>query len=194
MVLSNENDGVADFRGNKRMLMQNEIAGMGRRLLATVLDVVILHLALSVVMRNMLLSPAGIWMVDLIIAVVYSAMLLGLRGQTPGKIVFGLQVIDADGGALDYVQTFRRSLAKWLPVFGLFIVMALVIPEDLQKRPASGEMIDTVEIDAQSAMFSSVVLVLGMVGWWVLIHLARRHPDGQAVHDQVAGTFVIKTG
>ncbi|MDP6040910.1 MAG: RDD family protein [Candidatus Latescibacteria bacterium] len=176
------------------MLMQSEIAGVGRRLLATVLDVIILHLALSVVTRNMLLSPAGIWVVDFIIAVVYSAMFLGLKGQTPGKMVLGLRVIDVNGGALDYVQTFRRSIIKWLPVFGLFVVMALVVPEELQKRPASGEMIDTVEIDAQSATLSSVVMVVGTIGWLVLIHLARRHPDGQGMHDRVAGTFVIKAG
>ena len=174
--------------------MQSEIAGVGRRLLATVLDVVILHFALSVVTRNMLLSPAGVWMVDFIIAVVYSAMFLGLKGQTPGKMVLGLRVIDVDGKALDYVQTFRRSIAKWLPAFGLFVVMALVIPEDLQKRPTSAEVIDTVEVDAQSAILSSVVMVIGAVGWVVLIFLARRHPDGQGVHDRMAGTCVIKAG
>ncbi len=176
------------------MLMQSEIAGMGRRLLATVLDFLILHLALTVVLRNMLLSPAGVWMVDFILIVVYSAIFLGITGQTPGKMLLGLRVIDAHGGGLDYVQTFRRAAVKWSPVFLLFIVMALLTPEELYQGPVDGEVMDTVEVDAQSVLASSTAMVIGTVGWLVLIYLARRHPDGQGIHDRVAETYVIKTG
>ena len=128
------------------------------------------------------------------IATVYSAMFVGLKGQTPGKMVLGLQVIDSKGRGLDYVQTFRRAIVKWAPVFVLFIVMALLMPEELQQRPAGEELIETVDVDAQSAMGSSVVMVIGTFGWLMLIRLARRHPDGQGIHDRVADTFVIKTG
>ncbi len=176
------------------MLMQSEIAGMGRRLLATVLDFVILHLALTVVLRNMLLPPAGVWMVDFIFIVVYSAMFLGITGQTPGKMLLGLRVIDAHGGGLNYGQTFQRAVVKWAPVFVLFIVMAVLTPEEVYQGPAAGEVMDTVEVDAQSALFSSVAMVIGTVGWLVLIYVARRHPDGQGIHDRAAETYVIRTG
>lgn len=175
------------------MLMQSEIAGIGRRLLATVLDFLILHLVLTVVLRNMLLSPAGVWMVDFIFIVIYSAIFVGVMGQTPGKMLLGLRVIDAQGGGLNYVQTFRRAVVKWAPVFVLFIVMALLTPEELYQSPADGEVMDTVEVDAQSAVASSTAMVIGTVVWVVLIHLARRHPDGQGIHDRVAETYVIKT-
>ena len=176
------------------MLMQSEIAGIGRRLLATVLDFLILHLVLTVVLRNMLLSPAGVWMVDFIFIVIYSAIFVGVMGQTPGKMLLGLRVIDAQGGGLSYVQTFRRAVVKWAPVFVLFIVMALLTPEELYQRPADGEVMDTVEVDAQSAAVSSTAMVIGTVVWVVLIHMARRHPDGQGIHDRVAETYVIRTG
>ncbi|MDE2723558.1 MAG: RDD family protein [Gemmatimonadetes bacterium] len=176
------------------MLMQSEIAGIGRRLLATVLDFLILHLVLTVVLRNMLLSPAGVWMVDFIFIVIYSAIFVGVMGQTPGKMLLGLRVIDAQGGGLNYVQTFRRAVVKWAPVFVLFIVMALLTPEELYQSPADGEVMDTVEVDAQSAVASSTAMVIGTVVWVVLIHIARRHPDGQGIHDRVAETFVIRTG
>lgn len=174
--------------------MQSEIAGIGRRLLATVLDFLILHLVLTVVLRNMLLSPAGVWMVDFIFIVIYSAIFVGVMGQTPGKMLLGLRVIDAQGGGLNYVQTFRRAVVKWAPVFVLFIVMALLTPEELYQSPADGEVMDTVEVDAQSAVASSTAMVIGTVVWVVLIHIARRHPDGQGIHDRVAETFVIRTG
>ena len=173
--------------------MQSEIAGIGRRLLATVLDFLILHLVLTVVLRNMLLSPAGVWMVDFIFIVTYSAIFVGVMGQTPGKMLLGLRVIDAQGGGLNYVQTFRRAVVKWAPVFVLFIVMALLTPEELYQSPADGEVMDTVEVDAQSAAVSSTAMVIGTVVWVVLIHLARRHPDGQGIHDRVAETYVIRT-
>lgn len=175
------------------MLMQSEIAGIGRRLLATVLDFVILHLVLTVVLRNMLLSPAGVWMVDFIFIVIYSAIFVGVMGQTLGKMLLGLRVIDAQGGGLNYVQTFQRAVVKWAPVFVLFIVMALLTPEELYQGPADGEVMDTVEVDAQSAVASSTAMVIGTVVWVVLIHRARRHPDGQGIHDRVAETYVIKT-
>ena len=176
------------------MLMQSEIAGVGRRLLATVLDFLILHLVLTVVLRNMLLSPAGVWMVDFVFIVIYSAVFVGVMGQTPGKMLLGLRVIDAQGGGLSYGQTFRRAVVKWAPVFVLFIVMALLTPEELHQRPADGEVMDTVEVDAQSAVVSSTAMVIGTVVWVVLIHMARRHPDGQGIHDRVAETYVIRTG
>ncbi len=176
------------------MLMQSEIAGIGRRLLAAVLDFVILHLVLTVVLRNMQLSPEGVWMADFIFMVIYSAIFLGIRGQTPGKMLLGLRVIDAHGGGLNYVQTFRRAVVKWSPVFMLFIVMALLTPEELYQRPADGDVVDTVEVDEQSAVASSTVMVIGTVGWIVLIHMARRHPDGQGIHDRVAETYVIRAG
>lgn len=176
------------------MLMQSEIAGMGRRLLATVLDFLILHLVLTVVLRNMQLSPEGVWLVDFIFLVLYSAVFVGIRGQTPGKMLLGLRVIDAQGGGLDYGQTFRRAVVKWAPVFVLFIVMALLTPEELYQHPVDGERVEMVEVEAQSAMASSTVMVIGTVGWIVLIHLARRHPDGQGIHDRVAETYVIRTG
>lgn len=176
------------------MLMQSEIAGIGRRLLAAVLDFLILHLVLTVVLRNMQLSPEGVWMVDFIFMVIYSAIFLGIRGQTPGKMLLGLRVIDAHGGGLNYVQTFRRAVVKWSPVFVLFIVMALLTPEELYQRPADGDVVDTVEVDEQSAVASSTVMVIGTVGWIVLIHMARRHPDGQGIHDRVAETYVIRAG
>ena len=176
------------------MLMQSEIAGIGRRLLATVLDFLVLHLVLTVVLRNMQLSPEGVWMADFIFMVIYSAVFMGIGGQTPGKMLLGLRVIDAHGGGLNYVQTFRRAVVKWSPVFVLFIVMALLTPEELYQRPADGDVVDTVEVDEQSAVASSTVMVIGTVGWIVLIHMARRHPDGQGVHDRVAETYVIRTG
>ncbi len=179
------------------MLMQSEIAGMGRRVLATALDFVILIVALSVIARNMPMSPAGMWAVDFVLILVYCAIFGVLKGQTPGKMLLGLRVIDAHGGGLDYAQMFRRAAVKWSPIFVLFIAMALLTPEELYQRPADGEGIERIEEEARLVLAPSVAMAtgaIGAVGWLVLIQVARRHPDRQGIHDRAAETYVIKTG
>ena len=174
------------------MLMQSEIAGMGRRVLATVLDFVILMVALLVMTRNMspLSHPAIWWVLVFAIAVVYSA-LFGVRmGRTPGKMALGLRVIDGDGGGLDYAQMFRRAALKWSPFFAPFIAMSLLTPAEWYLPPADGEGGNTVETGTGLAL--SAVMMIGTVGWLVLIQLARRHPDGQGLHDRAARTYVIE--
>jgi len=37
-------------------------------------------------------------------------------------------------------------VVKWAPVFVLFIVMALLTPEEVYQRPADGEGIEVVEV------------------------------------------------
>ena len=176
------------------MLMQSEIAGMGRRVLATVLDFVILMVALSAITHNMPVSHVKWWAIVFAIAVVYSALFGVLMGRTPGKMALGLRVIDAQGRGLNYAQMFRRAALKWSPIFALFIATALLTPEALYPRPANGEGVNTVEVEAERALAPSAVMVIGTVGWLVLIHLARRHPDGQGLHDRAARTYVIEMG
>ena len=173
--------------------MQSEIAGMGRRLLATALDFVILMVALPVMTRNVPLShPALWWALVFAVAVVYSALFGVLMGRTPGKMVLGLRVIDAQGRGLNYVQMFLRAVLKWSLFFALFFAMSLLTPAELYQHPADGEEVATVETGPALAL--SAVMVIGTLGWLILIHLARRHPDGQGLHDRAAETYVIKTG
>ncbi len=164
------------------MLMQSEIAGVGRRLLATVLDLVILHFFLLVVTRGMVLPPVGMWVMEFVFAVCYSGLFLGLRGQTPGKMALGLRVIGAGEGILMYAQTFKRSFVKWIAIFCVFVFQALLMPSDLQEPVAQDVRV----------LGSSVVMLVGTIGWLWLVHTTRRHPDGQAWHDRLAKTFVVK--
>lgn len=174
------------------MLMQNEIAGAWRRIAAVALDFVLLHLTLTILTRDMMMSPVGIWVLDFVFAVFYSTTFLGLRGQTPGKMALRLRVIGAGDQMLTYGQTFKRSALKWAPIFAVFVLLALLMPGDLQSQLQQESAVEPVAIDPRAALGSSAVLVVGAVGWLWLVHSARRHPDGQALHDRVAGTYVIK--
>ena len=174
------------------MLMQNEVAGAWRRLAAVALDFVLLHLALTIVTRDMMLSPVGIWALDFVFAVFYSSIFLGLRGQTPGKMALRLRVIGTGDRMLSYGQTFKRSALKWAPIFSVFVLLSVLMPDELQSQLQQESAVEPIEIDPRAALGSSVVVVVGAVGWLWLVHSARRHPDGQALHDRVAETYVIK--
>ncbi|MBT3604673.1 MAG: RDD family protein [Candidatus Latescibacteria bacterium] len=175
------------------MLLQSEIAGVGRRAMATVLDLVILFIGLSFVARGMVLSPVGMWLVDFVIAICYSGLLIGMRGQTLGMMALGVRVIPAGEGGLDYGQTFKRAAFKWLPIFGVFILLAVFIPDELRNRGMQQSMIEQVEINSDATMIPTSILLLGSVLWLFLLHNARRHPDGQAYHDRLSDTCVTKT-
>lgn len=175
------------------MLLQSEVASVGRRVLATVLDLVVIHLGLALVTRGMLLSPLGVWLVEFAIAICYSGLLLGLRGQTLGKMAMGLRVISADGGGLDYAVTFKRAVLKWVPILGVFILLAVFIPDELRNQANQQAVIEQVEIESTDATISTALLLLGSFLWLMLMRQARRHPDGQAYHDRLSGTYVMKT-
>lgn len=175
------------------MLLQSEIAGMGRRSLAMILDLVIVHLSLSVITRGMVLSPWGTWVVVFIIAVFYSGLLVGARGQSLGQMAVGVRVIAVGDFGLTYAQTFKRAVLKWLPIFGVFVLLAVLMPEELRNRGIQQDVIEQVEIDSGAALVSYVIFSGGLILWLFLLRSAKRHPDGQALHDRVVETYVIKT-
>jgi len=174
------------------MLLQNEIAGVGRRAVALILDLVVLLVGLSVITRGMVLSPVGMWLMVFAIAICYSGLMVGLRGQTLGKMAMGIRVILPGGGRLNYGQTFQRAVLQWLPIFGIFILLAILMPEELRNRGAQPNLVEQVDLDSNASVVSSAIVLMGGILWLVLLHKARKHPDGQAVHDQVLGTYVIK--
>lgn len=174
------------------MLLQNEIAGVGRRVLALILDLVVLLVGLSVLTRGMVLSPVGMWLMVFAIAICYSGLMVGLRGQTVGKMAMGIRVILPGGGRLNYGQTFQRAVLKWLPIFGIFVILAFIMPEDLRHQGTQPNVIERVDLDSNATMVSSSVVLLGSILWLILLHRARKHPDGQAWHDLISGTYVIK--
>ena len=176
------------------MLMQNELVGLGRRLLALTIDVTMLflaHIPLSLIIREMTVSPTVILLLDYAIIIIYSTVFISGRGQTPGKIMFLLRVISAKGGAITQRQAAIRAVVKWTPMFVVFIALAVMSPP--QADPQTYLQPDAGAIqNPEAAMPATVVTLVGMAIALVLIILARIHPDRQAPHDRIAGTYLIR--
>lgn len=178
------------------MLMQSEVAGVGRRLVALVVDLMMLTLAsipLQMGLREVTFSPVVLVILLYLVMLCYSTIFLSGRGQTPGKIMASLRVISLDGSMVDQRQAFVRSVVKWTPIFGfwiIFIWMGSVFgnPEAMVQRSVGEKVV------LEQEFFSSGVLLMGVIVGLFLIVKTRRHPEGQAFHDWTGGTCVIRVG
>lgn len=63
----------------------------------------------------------------------YFTLFVGACGQTPGKMLLGLKIVDADGQAMTYGRAFLRSLC-WILSLLLFSVGFLMIALTRDKR------------------------------------------------------------
>ncbi len=69
---------------------------------------------------------AAIWLLG---PLIYSIVFLGWRGQTPGKMLLRVKVIRTDGGEVDYVKAFIRTL-----VFQVLSIFAILAAFNKEKR------------------------------------------------------------
>ena len=82
-------------------------AGFWVRMMALLLDLIIISLLFGIVTRGVAVLPA---------LAVYGACLWKLKGTTIGGIVFGLQVMRVDGREIDWPTAIVRALACFLSV------------------------------------------------------------------------------
>jgi uncharacterized RDD family membrane protein YckC len=94
-----------------------QLAGMGARLGAKIVDVLIVAVPLAIVYIVILGNPnTFIWGVIVAIALtVYEFVMFNSRGTTLGKQMLGLAVVDENGGALTSEQAGKRAAVYWLP-------------------------------------------------------------------------------
>ena len=171
------------------MLMPNEVPGMWRRMIALVLDLLVLSLAnvaLSGALREVTAAPVAVIVADYFIMLVYAVVLLSQRGQTVGKMLTGLRVISPGGGAVTQPQAFIRALVKWTPVFGILVLQSVLAP------PAAEVTMEQAPVDPAAALPAAAISLVGVIVALILILITRRHPDRQAPHDRVSDTFVTR--
>ncbi len=116
-------------------------AGFWIRFVATIVDSAILSVVMFVLIfaiaigagfKAALGGPAtlahvlfglgsALTIVSLVIPMLYEVIFVGLRGQTPGKILLSLKIIRMDAGEVDYVKAFIRWVGKLVSGFILGI-------------------------------------------------------------------------
>ena len=158
-----------------------ELADHGARAAALLIDLLIIIVSLSVaILILVLLAPiAGDTAVALFFAVsfflrcpFFMAFELRWRGQTPGKRVFKLRVVDRRGGALSPKAVAARNVMREVEVF-----MPTTL---LQFTPTDIGGMDTL-------MFFAALVWLGI---FTLMPMFNR--DRLRLGDMIAGTWVVR--
>lgn len=171
--------------------MQNEMAGIGRRLTAVLIDFIMLELAmwpLGLAIRELTPSAATLRLLQFVIAIMYSTVFLGERGQTPGKIMVSLRMLSSDGSAVNPRQALVRSTLKWGFIFVPIIWLAsqVTLPTNVQRISTEAP----VELPPLPEIVP-VLMFLFFCLFVILIIVTRRARDRQAPHDRLAGTIVM---
>ncbi len=88
-------------------------AGFGRRLLAVILDEIILSIPVVGLGFALTFGGSGGSGSNILLAIVYEALLIALwNGQTIGKLAMGIRVVTADGTPVPVGMAFARAGMK----------------------------------------------------------------------------------
>jgi uncharacterized RDD family membrane protein YckC len=123
---------------------KGELAGIAQRVLARFVDGLVVGIPMSVfmtiVLNRMYPIPGqpgqppplfAIWLATLLIYVAYEIILIALLGQTVGKRMIGIRVVDLDGAIPGWARATRRFLlpfaAGMVPYIGLPLGIAVFL-------------------------------------------------------------------
>jgi uncharacterized RDD family membrane protein YckC len=115
-------------------------AGFWIRFLAIFIDGIILNIVGGILGR--LLGPGIGGFLSLCINIAYFIYFIGSSGQTPGKMVCGIKVINADGSSLDYQKAFLRWLGYIVSTLTLLIGYIIAGFDD-EKRALHDRIFET---------------------------------------------------
>lgn len=163
----------------------NKYATFWLRVFASIIDGIILTLVLVVCSFPLGLSVASpnvvMTLLGSILTVAYKTWMHGVYGQTLGKMVLGVRVVDHSAEAkISLSQALRRQSVDIL----ISIIMVLWL------YGAAIESLD--DSSVQAAMFSSPAYWLSMVWGLGEIISAIVTKKRKALHDFIGGTVVVR--
>jgi uncharacterized RDD family membrane protein YckC len=188
-----------------RRFIDLEPAGFARRLLAFLVDLIIVYVAVVVLLQLVLdplreaLGPGwvrvGWFYIGYTLLTVSLPTWLYFAGYessdeqaTLGKRWLGVVVTGPDGGEASFWRALLRTLLKLLP----FEVahMAIALPANPFVDPLTDSFSVPALEDLGGTVIAGILLALLMIGG-LLLTMAL-HPDRRGPHDLLAGTYVMK--
>ena len=164
--------------GRPKREREPAISGFWMRLTAFIFDVALLGvfgILLGLVFKEIFIKM-GAWgkIVGFVITILYLGILNSAigKGQTIGKKVMGIKVIDVNGEYITAGRSFLRALVLSLPIF----VNQLMLPPSLLVQP-----------------FSTVLglIVFGLGGGIIYFYIFNRETR-QSIHDLACRTYVVR--
>lgn len=182
-----------------------EPAGFARRLVAFLVDVLVVYVAVVVLLQLVLdplrqaLGPGwvrvGWFYIGYTLLTVSLPTWLYFAGYessdeqaTLGKRWLGIVVTGPTGGEAPFWRALLRTLLKLLPLEVAH--MAIALPANPFVDPLSGSFSVPALEDLGATVIGGILLALLMIGATLLT--MALHPDRRGPHDLIAGTYVMK--
>jgi len=163
--------------------LEVELADLGARAGAVLIDLLIIFIALFFAVIFVILVTPASGAVGLALFVILSFFLrcpffmafeLRWRGQTPGKRVFKLRVVDRHGGALSPRAVAARNLTREIEVF-MPASLLIIQPSDF-----GGSDMDNM-LALVALIWLGIFTLLPMFNW-----------DRLRIGDMIGGTWVVR--
>jgi len=156
-----------------------------RRMGASFIDgIVLIPLGFFNIFTNPSDSPAIFAIVSIILAHcgpwIYSILMHGWRGQTVGKMVAGIKVLDLSENKMSMLQAFlRESVYVGLNLIGVTLLI----------KQRFGSITDPAAVERVGAYLVATSLIWSILEIVTTLLSERR----RALHDYIAGTVVVRT-
>jgi uncharacterized RDD family membrane protein YckC len=147
------------------------------RIAALVIDILILSvigLIVGLAMQNILMEMSTYgFLIGLLIAVLYFSIYNSklLNGQTPGKKIVGIQVVDREGNPLSLHRSFLRALILCAPYF----LIKIEVPG----------------VQVGSDLFYLIIILLISLMLGVIVIYIFNKGNRQSLHDTIIGSYVV---
>jgi len=153
---------------------------LGRRLLAILADLLMLHVALAAVAGAQVLFHPRLsnYVIQMVWLVAYFGVLEGLGGRSPGKRLLGLRVVTSEGAPLPFAAAALRAAV---------FTSALSLPAMLLIAYLSGPAFQ--ELAARSPYLVMLVTELAPIA--LLLSTVRKRNGYAALHDLATRTRVM---
>lgn len=171
-------------------------AGFWARLWAGIIDGLIIMLIFSPIYFYQFWSWHSTLVIQIIGAIfgaLFSILFIGIKGQTPGKMVMGIKVTPLDGSPITLKHGFYRHSVD----LGLsFISSGLTVTALLSIEPAVFNGIDNYgdQFQLMEKQIPNAYLLFSYLSWgWIISELVVLlfNEKKRAIHDFIAGTVVI---
>lgn len=137
-----------------------QLAGLGRRMAAAAVDYVLIGLATAaalVAFADDILSPVAV-------GVTVALPVLGplvfetvLRGRTPGKLLFGLRVVNLEASPPSFAQLFLRNMLRLVDFLPFGYVLGGVVAFGSKRGQRCGDLVASTVVITEEAPGAGVV-------------------------------------
>ncbi|HYE04898.1 MAG TPA: RDD family protein [Planctomycetota bacterium] len=159
-------------------------AGFWWRVLATLIDAVVLSPAIVVGILNSLWWHSALVIVPISVVTTLYKVLMEMRGGTLGKLACGIRIIDASGRPPGRAAIGRNilSLISLVVELGFFVVAPQVLVAEHGQA-----------MDAPTVVWLGFSYLIGAL-WLVCILFVPFHAQKRGLHDLWSGTWCVQAG